>query len=127
MKKQLTPNQEPNWGLAFGSGSFLLVWCIGILASVPIEIVAVRTAIATVLGAGVGLLFGKVIVGLKAMFDEPAKGGSVDFTVPASDDELLGASELSSVVPQADSAEPAPFEPLDFKVAARQVQSLMQE
>ncbi|MNY71039.1 hypothetical protein D3C86_2092950 [compost metagenome] len=58
----------------------------------------------------------------------------VDFTLPADEEELTlpapgPAEERTAVVPQ---AAPAPdaieaFQPLDFKQAARQIQSTMKE
>lgn len=129
----------PNWGLAFGSASFLIVWLLGFLTGISIEVIALRSCVATMLGALVGILFGQVIQGVRTLKDEPAKGQKVDFTLPADDDELLvpkpgpSADERTRVVPQAPAA-PGPsnnadeaFQPLDFKQAARQIQNTMKE
>jgi hypothetical protein len=131
----------PNWGLAFGSASFLIVWLLGFLNGLSIEVIALRSCVATIMGSLVGILFGQVLQGIKTLKDEQAKGQKVDFTLPAEDDELTmplpgaSAETLSSVVPQASSpATPAPsknaaeaFQPLDFKQAARQIQNTMKE
>lgn len=132
----------PNWGLAFGSGSFLLVWSLGFMANVPIEVVAVRATMATILGAMVGILFGQTVSGLRTMYkDGPKKGGKVDFTLPADDLELTVPPVLKDM-PQASAdkpgsaatakvpAAPAPeagFQPLDLKKAARHVETMIQE
>ena len=118
----------PNWGLAFGSGSFLVVWLLGLSANVTIEVVAVRATIATIIGAAVGMLLGQTIEGLhKYANTPPAKGHQIDITLPADEAELRvpPPGELERVVP----AEPAgeSFKPLDFKKAARQVQTGMKE
>lgn len=131
----------PNWGLAFGSASFLIVWLIGFLTGLSIEVIALRSCVATMLGALVGILFGQVLRGVQTLKDDLGKGRKVDFTLPADDDELLvpkpgpSADERTSVVPQAPgAAAPGPsnntaeaFQPLDFKQAARQIQNTMKE
>jgi hypothetical protein len=134
----------PNWGLAFGSASFLLVWTLGFLAGLSVDVIALRACVATMLGSLVGLLFGQVLAGIKAVKDETPKGSQIDFTVAADDDldELLkpGAAgamgaERTATVPAAATPGPsAPsvntaeaFQPLDFKQAARQIQNTMKE
>ena len=51
-------DRGPNWGLAFGSASFLIVWCLGFLSNVAVETIALRSCVATILGAVTGLLMG---------------------------------------------------------------------
>jgi hypothetical protein len=134
----------PNWGLAFGSASFLIVWMLGFLTGLSVEVIALRACVATMLGSLVGLLFGQVIAGIKAVKDDPTKGTKVDFTVAADDDDLdellkspvPAPGERTATVPQ---TSPAPglsapsantaeaFQPLDFKQAARQIQNTMKE
>lgn len=129
----------PNWGLAFGSASFLIVWLLGFLANISIEVIALRACVATILGSLVGLMFGQVLRGIQTIKNDTAKGSTVDFTLPADELELSvpppGAGmpgDLSGTVPQASpttpSANPAEaFQPLDFKQAARQIQNTMKE
>ena len=133
-------DNEPNWGLAFGSGSFLIVWCLGIVASVPFETMMMRATVGAVLGTLLGVVVGYTISGLQALREDLDKGARVDFTV--GDDEPLlppkpekaAAVDRAShdgevreqVVPQAEAA-PDPFQPIDFKHAAKQVQSVVQE
>ena len=128
----------PNWGLAFGSASFLIVWCLGFLSGLSIEVIALRACVATMVGALVGLVFDQTLRGIRAIQEDQSKGSKVDFTVPAGDDELPASpaadrspsepSERTSVVPQAsDDAPGEAFQPLDFKTAARQIQSTMKE
>lgn len=130
----------PNWGLAFGSGSFLIVWLLGFMANVSIEVIALRACVATILGSLVGILVGQVAQGIQALKDDQTKGKKFDFTVPADDAELAGplgahadSDERTSVVPQA-AGVPNPstnaaeaFQPLDFKQAARQIQNTMKD
>lgn len=122
----------PNWGLAFASGSFLIVWCLGFLAQLPIEVVAVRAAIAVLLGAVVGLLVGRMLEVLARMQElaaqSAAKGLHVDFTVASdmSADDEAAPDERTLVVPAAPIAGESGFQPLDFKQAARHVQSSLQ-
>ena len=122
----------PNWGLAFGSGSFLIVWLLGFLANISIEVVALRACVATIMGSLVGIVFGQVLRGIQTLKNEQAKGVKVDFTLPADEEELVvpppGApDERSAVVPQAAPAPAEAFQPLDFKQAARQIQSTLKE
>lgn len=130
-------DNEPNWGLAFGSGSFLIVWCLGIVADVPFETMMMRATVGAVLGTLLGVVVGYTISGLQALREDLDKGARVDFTV--GDDEPLlpprpekpaATAEVGEVreqvVPQA-AAEPEPFQPIDLKSAAKQVQSMAQE
>jgi hypothetical protein len=129
----------PNWGLAFGSASFLIVWLLGFLANISIEVIALRACVATIVGSLVGIVFGQVLRGVQSLKDEQVKGQKVDFTLPADDLELTVPppgqtvpGERTGVVPQASpttpSANPAEaFQPLDFKQAARQIQNTMKE
>ena len=113
-------SKGPNWGLAFGSASFLIVWLLGLLANVPIDVVSVRATIATILGAVVGLLLGQAVEGLAALMKQvPTKGQRVDFTVASDDNELHmpPASELERIVPEASPHPKAKvFQPLDFNL-----------
>jgi hypothetical protein len=122
----------------------LIVWTLGFLTGLSVEVIALRACVATMLGSLVGLLFGQVIAGIKAVQADPGKGTKVDFTVDSDDDdldELLKApvsapAERTATVPQASSV-PGPsapsantaeaFQPLDFKQAARQIQNTMKE
>lgn len=125
-------DNEPNWGLAFGSGSFLIVWCLGFAAHVPFETLVMRATVGAVLGTLLGVVVGYTITGLRALREDLDKGARVDFTV--GDDEPLlpkqeqapeGEAEL--VVPAAPGGEAEPFKPIDFKNAAKQVQSMVQD
>lgn len=122
----------PNWGLGFGSGSFLIVWCLGFLANLPIDVIAMRACVAVILGALVGIMVGQMIEGLQTIRDDlvrsEQKGTQIDFTLPATEDELImpGATSAEGRVPQA-AGTPETFQPLDFKQAARQVQSMSKE
>ncbi|HEY9723538.1 MAG TPA: hypothetical protein V6D47_16120 [Oscillatoriaceae cyanobacterium] len=121
-------DRGPNWGLAFGSGAFLLVWCVGFTSGVPIEVVAVRAAMATILGALVGILVGQTMAALRRLAVAPPKGAKVDFTLPADEEELQAPIVEERKVAKAEAPpEPAGFEPLDFKKAARKVESVIQE
>lgn len=128
-------DNEPNWGLAFGSGSFLIVWCLGFVADVPFETLLMRATVGAVLGTLLGVVVGYTISGLRALREDLDKGSRVDFTV-GEDEPLLPpkpepaptpASEVrEQLVPQAE-ASPDPFQPIDYKSAAKQVQSVVQE
>lgn len=121
-------DREPNWGLAFGSGAFLLVWCLGFTSGVPIEVVAVRAAMATILGALVGILVGQTLGALRRLAVNPPKGAKVDFTLPAEEDSLKTLVEERKVARAEAPPEPAAaFEPLDFKKAARHVETVIKE
>lgn len=129
----------PNWGLAFGSASFLIVWLLGFLANISIEVIALRACVATIVGSLVGIVFGQVLRGVQSLKDEQVKGQKIDFTLPADDMELTvpppgpaAPGERTGVVPQASPATPSAnpaeaFQPLDFKQAARQIQNTMKE
>lgn len=137
-------DQEPNWGLAFGSGSFLIVWCVGFLSKVPFEDLIGRAVVAAMMGTLLGVMVGYTISGIKAMREDlDKKGHRVDFTV-GDDDEPLpqpltarpraktgalgdegGEGVRERVVPAAEGAEG--FQPLDYKAQAKQVQSMVQE
>lgn len=129
----------PNWGLAFGSGAFLIVWSLGFLSGVPIEVIAMRACVATMLGAVLGIVVDQTLEGIRSLKEDLKKGSQVDFTVPASADETQAPSTdptvLSQRVPQAPPPEAAPpspnaadgFTPLDFKQAARTVSAAMKE
>lgn len=144
-------DRGPNWGLAFGSASFLIVWCVGFLSNVAIETIALRACAATILGALVGIVFGQTLEGVRSLRAEVLKGSQVDFTVKADPDELtpVGAESTvpaaagpasstapgtaapsgaaSATVPDASPAVGPDFKPLDFKSAARQIQATMKE
>lgn len=140
-------DRGPNWGLAFGSASFLIVWCLGFLSNVAVETIALRSCVATILGALVGLVVGQTVEGLRTLRKESQKGSQVDFTVPAGADELAPAGAEATVpaapsttapgmgapagaattVPEASAATGPDFKPLDFKAAARQIQATMKE
>jgi hypothetical protein len=124
-------DREPNWKLAFGSGSFLLVWLLGIVANLPLDLVLFRSAIAACLGACLGAVVGMTVRGVLNLAKEPDKGQRVDFTVPVGTDELNlpnapeFPSEASKVVAAATPADG--FQPIDFKQAAKHVQGLVRE
>jgi len=141
-------NKEPNWPLAFGSGSFLLVWLVGFSSGLSLETVAVRGLIGALLGAAVGFGVGHTLTGLKALKREVAKGQRIDFTLQGDEEEPLaplGAEgplaaaatapappsepDLNRTVPQAAPAPAASesFQPIDFKQAAKQVHGMIQE
>lgn len=140
-------DRGPNWGLAFGSGSFLIVWSLGFLSGVPIEVIALRACIATMLGAVLGIVIDQTLEGIRSLKEDLKKGSQVDFTVPASAEETGTAPQTPSTpesasqrVPQAPPAAaegpgvpPPPasgtdgFAPLDFKQAARQVQASLKD
>ncbi|MFP5503470.1 MAG: hypothetical protein ACLGIN_13355 [Candidatus Sericytochromatia bacterium] len=135
-------DRGPNWGLAFGSGSFLIVWSLGFLSGVPIEVIALRACIATMLGAVLGIVVDQTLEGIRSLKEDLKKGSQVDFTVPASAEETVPQApptpeSASQRVPQAPpSAAEAPgvpppaddgFAPLDFKQAARQVQASLKD
>lgn len=130
-------SDEPNWGLAFACGSFLLVWCLAAFSGVSYEIMLLRGGVAAILGGGLGVLVGYTLAGLKTLHaglhDE--KGASVDFTI-ADDGPALprrgpvegdgGEPEArEQIVPQAGPA--GSFQAVDLKSAAKHVQSLIQE
>lgn len=131
----IVKSRETNWGLAFGSGSFLLVWCLGHLAQVPIDVLLLRSTIGAILGALVGLLVGQTVRGLVSMYEEIDKGrqitgGTVDFTVgtPEAEHAELRVPAAPIVETKQESAtDPAAFKPIDYKQAAKQVQSMIQE
>lgn len=140
-------DRGPNWGLAFGSASFLIVWCLGFLSNVAVETIALRSCVGTILGAVIGMLVGQTLEGLRTLRTETAKGSKVDFTVPAAADELTAtdapaagatttstapgaspaATSASTTVPEAPAAVGPDFKPIDFKSAARQIQATMKE
>ena len=99
-------DRGPNWGLAFGSASFLIVWCLGFLANVAIETIAMRACVATMVGALLGIVVGQTLEGLRAMRAEVLKGSQVDFTVaenltpPAAGHEA-SAAQAGATVPAA--------------------------
>lgn len=133
-------DNEPNWGLAFGSGAFLIVWCLGFVANVPFETLLMRATVGAVLGTLLGVVVGYTINGLRALREDldKDKGGRVDFTV-GDDEPLVPAKPDAAAAPKAPAAEddarelvvpaaePDPFKPIDFKHAAKQVQSVVQE
>lgn len=129
-------HDEPNWGLAFACGSFLIVWGLAAYSGVSYDVMLLRGGIAAILGGLLGVLVGYTLSGLGALYDDlhAEKGNSVDFTV-ADDEPLLpkpskpGAAMhhdepefREAVVPQAE-----PFQPIDLKSASKHVQSLVQE
>jgi hypothetical protein len=124
-------NREPNWKLAFGSGSFLLVWLLGVVSSLPLDLVLFRSVIAAGLGSCLGAVVGMTLRGVLNLAKEPEKGRRVDYTVPVGTDELDLASapdlpsEASKVVPAASPQDV--FQPIDFKQAAKHVQGLVKE
>lgn len=120
-------NREPNWKLAFASGAFLLVWVLGLGAGVSLELVLFRALTAAALGWALGAVVGMTLKGLRSLANEPPppRGGMLDVMV--ADDEAGEApaeEEASKVVPQ---AEADPFQPIDFKAAAKHVQGLVKE
>lgn len=129
-------HDEPNWGLAFACGSFLIVWALAAYSGVSYDVMLLRGGIAAILGGLLGVMVGYTLSGLGALYaDLHEKGNSVDFTV--SDDEPLlpmptranphalddEPAYREAVVPQATE----PFQPIDLKSAAKHVQSLVQE
>ena len=130
-------DNEPNWGLAFGSGAFLIVWCLGFVANVPFETLMMRATVGAVLGTLLGVVVGYTLHGLRALREDlDNKGGRVDFTVgddeplmptrPAKAEAAEAPPEVrEAVVPEATA--PDPFQPIDFKNAAKQVQSVVPE
>lgn len=129
--------QEPNWGLAFGSGSFLIVWCLGMVSHVPFEVSLGRATVAAVLGTLLGVVVGYTLTGLKTLRSgldaTNDKGARVDFTVgedldplpseKAMKDHGTDGSELSGGQVPAEQ----PFKPIDYKSSAKQVQSAAKE
>ena len=118
---------EPNWGLGFGSGAFLLVWCLGFLANVPMDVLVLRATIGAIAGSLVGILVGQTLQGLSAMRDSLEKtdaaratGTVVDYTVSG------GTDELRATVPAAGDGDEA-FKPVDYKQAAKSVKHMIQE
>lgn len=131
-------DRGPNWGLAFGSGSFLIVWLLGFLSHVPIETIALRACVATMMGAVVGMMVEQTLEGIRSLKEDMKKGQQVDFTVQADDDEAAPPAEAASAsrtVPAAPPPAPPPapaaddggFAPLDFRQTARQVQATVKE
>lgn len=126
-------DNEPNWGLAFGSGAFLIVWCLGFVANVPFETLMMRATVGAVLGTLLGVVVGYTITGLRALREDLDKGARVDFTVGA-DEPLLPLRPEKAPAPEDETrelvvpaAEAEPFKPIDYKNAAKQVQSMVQE
>jgi hypothetical protein len=133
-------DNEPNWGLAFGSGSFLIVWCLGFAADVPFETLMMRATVGAVLGTLLGVMVGYTLTGLRTLREDLDKGARVDFTVGEDEEPLLARPEAAprptagadgesreAVVPQAPEPEHDPFKPIDYKAAAKQVQSVTPE
>ncbi|MDB5097843.1 MAG: hypothetical protein JWM80_2264 [Cyanobacteria bacterium RYN_339] len=132
---RIVRDREPNWKLAFGSGSFLLVWVLGLMAGVPLPWVLMRACVAAGLGLALGAVVGMTLKGLRTLAHEPPppRGGKLDVMVQ--DDlaaemaaemaaEKAAETEATKVVPQAPAD---PFQPIDFKQAAKHVQGLMSE
>jgi hypothetical protein len=122
-------NREPNWKLAFGSGSFLLVWVLGLMAGVPLPWVLMRACIAAMLGTALGAVVGMTLRGLKSLANEPPapRGSKLDVMVTDDAEEAPSEpapAEATKVVPQAAND---PFQPIDFKQAAKHVQGLVNE
>jgi hypothetical protein len=119
-------NREPNWKLAFGSVSFLLVWVLGLMAGVGLGMVLFRALTAAALGTALGAVVGMTLKGLKNLANEPPapRGGKLDVLVADEPAEEPPPAEASKVVPQ---AEADPFQPIDFKAAAKHVQGLVKE
>lgn len=135
-------DDEPNWGLAFACGSFLIVWCLAAWSGVSYEVMLLRGGVAAILGGGLGVLVGYTIGGIRALREGlHEKGASVDFTIadeepllpvarPAAGDPDAAPEARERVVPRA--AEPVgpsgeSFQPLDLKAASKHVQSLVQD
>lgn len=123
---------EPNWGLGFGSGSFLLVWCLGFLANVPMDVLVLRATIGSIAGCLVGILVGQTVQGLSAMRASLEKadaarstGTVVDFTVSGGTDELR--STVPAARETADGSGEDGFKPVDYKTAAKSVKHMIQE
>jgi hypothetical protein len=130
-ESRIQRNREPNWKLAFASGFFLLVWVLGLGAGVNLGMVLFRALTAAALGWALGAVVGMTLKGLKNLANEPPppRGGKLDVMV-ADDDPLAedaaeeAPTEASKVVPQAAAD---PFQPIDFKAAAKHVQGLVKE
>lgn len=128
-------HDEPNWGLAFACGSFLIVWVLAAWSGVSYDVMLMRGGLAALMGGLLGVGVGYTLSGLGALYaDLHEKGASVDFTI-ADDEPLLprpsranslddAPESREAVVPQAPAD---PFQPIDLKSAAKHVQSLVQE
>lgn len=122
----MTRGNEPNWGLGFGSGAFLLVWCLGFLKNIPMDVLVLRATVGAIAGSLVGMLVGQTVSGLLAMRNSLERadqarttGTVVDYTVAG------GPEELSATVPAARGAEDeGGFKPTDFKAAAKAVKQM---
>jgi hypothetical protein len=98
---------------------------------VGLGLVLFRALIGAGLGWALGAVVGMTLKGLRTMANEPPppRGGKLDVMVaddPVAEDAPPEAApaEASLVVPQAAAD---PFQPIDYKSAAKHVQGLMKE
>jgi hypothetical protein len=142
----------PNWGLAFGAGSFLLVNALGLSHDIPVDLIAVRALTATIAGAACGVIFGKTVEAFKEILSQNTKSGGVNFALPEMGPESLDLMldkpvNIEALVPkdirnEEQQAEKAAdkesvekgsakvdtsFQPIDLKSASKHVQGLLSD
>lgn len=129
-ESRIQRNREPNWKLAFASGFFLLVWVLGLGAGVGLGLVLFRALTAAALGWALGAVVGMTLKGLKNLANEPPPPSGTKLDVMVADDvdpeaaEEEAEPEATKVVPQAPAD---PFQPIDYKAAAKHIQGLVKE